>query len=88
MALGCGGFKSLLPVFFAILLFGAVWGYRHATARGMVLPVGQIIVILIGNLIGLGVYLVVRQNVYLVRYPHCDHKRLKRRAVSPRCGDT
>ena len=40
------------------------------------------------NLIGLGVYLVVRQNVYLVRYPHCDHKRLKRRAVSPRCGDT
>ena len=39
MALGCGGFKLLFPVFLAILLFGVVWLYRDATAREMDSPV-------------------------------------------------
>lgn len=87
MTLGMRRLQVAFAYFLSQSAFQGSLVYRDATARGIALPVGQIIVILIGNLIGLGVYLVVRQNVHLVRYPHCNHKRLKRRAVSPHCGD-
>ena len=69
-------FKLLFPVFLAILLFGAVWLYRDATAREMDSPALWLIVVLVATVIGLIVYLIVRPDAYLVGCPGSRKRHL------------
>lgn len=86
--MGCGGFELLILLsFLAVPFFGTVWVYRDATARCMELPVAWIIVILIGNVLGLTVYLIVRPKGPLIKCPHCARKRINGSATCPHCSN-
>lgn len=86
--IGCGGIELLiLLAFLAVPFFLGVWVFRDATAREIDSPVLWVIVILIGNVLGLIVYLIVKPKVHLIKCHHCVRKRIDGSATCPHCGN-
>lgn len=86
--MGCGGIELLiLLAFLAVRSFFGAWVFRDAKAREMDSPVLWVIVILIGNVIGLVVYLIVKPKVHLIKCHHCGRKRINGSATCLHCGN-
>ena len=86
--MGCGGIDLLiLLAFLAVQSFFGAWVFRDAKAREMASPVLWVIVILIGNVLGLIVYLIVKPKVGLIKCHHCGGKRINGSATCPHCGN-
>lgn len=57
-----GGFCFLYAAMFVVWIVLAIWVYKDAQKRGIENPVLWFIVVLVGGIIGLVIYLVIREG--------------------------
>jgi len=82
-----------IAIFFAIGIFLCVWVYRDAKSRGMDGTL-WVIIVLIANVLGLIVYLVVREDRTKAAMPregikycsHCGHQISQNAKFCENCG--